>query len=312
MLPNLLCAGSIVAGPRNSFTRVELSRLCCPWPLGQGRPHSLHHCNQDELSAALRPGHIFIGQPVHEFVPSPWVSPFELFEDATFEGADFESYACKRSEKRKWLAPLAGRTLVCTCRRGNACHGWVILRMFDETMPSVQPLGTDPRPAPLEAHNCAHGAARVSPVNEEIISDVWGTVETFVRDCPVKVFWEVFAGSAVLTEAFARSGWVTAPPVDICINRVMDIMNPTVMSKVLSFILEGRVALLWLSPPHLSTKRGDALADAAGRLFVQQRKAKGAAVWETTSEPHADCSRHKKGETRVPHVHYFKRYVCVC
>ena len=145
---NLPCAGGIMAKPCN-IRHPHGTQPCVPsMAAWSGPATNLAPLCQDQMGEAFWPGHIFIGRPLKEFVPSPWVPPFKCFEDATFQGAYFLSYARKRSETRKWLAPLAGRTLVCICERGSFCHGWVLLKLFDECMPSVPSQGKVPVPAP--------------------------------------------------------------------------------------------------------------------------------------------------------------------
>ena len=77
----------------------------------------------------------------------------------------------------------------------------------------------------------------------------WLVLVTVIRASPRPVFWEIFAGCAVLTSAFLEAGWTCAPPLDILDDEAFDLLNPLFVAIVLGLLLEGRCAMLHLGPP---------------------------------------------------------------
>ena len=77
----------------------------------------------------------------------------------------------------------------------------------------------------------------------------WRKLVDCVRRATQRVFWEVFAGVAVLTAAFQREGWQVAPPIDILYCSAYDLLNPLFLAVCLGLIAEGRIGLLHVGPP---------------------------------------------------------------
>ena len=77
----------------------------------------------------------------------------------------------------------------------------------------------------------------------------WSSIVDRVRRGGGTLFWELFAGVAVLTTAFAREGWATGPPVDVITSPITDLLNPAFVMLVLGLILEGHITVLHLGPP---------------------------------------------------------------
>ena len=135
----------------------------------------------------------------------------------------------------------------------------------------------------------------------------WRQLIDVVRDIKQRAFWEICSGAAVLTAAFAQEGWAIAPPLDICYNQAVDLLNPAFIAVVIGLILEGSFLLVHLGPPcssfsiavnrfpsyrmrdalhpaglpnlprHRQEKvdLGNALAECAARLAKAQTAAKG-------------------------------------
>ena len=83
------------------------------------------------------------------------------------------------------------------------------------------------------------------------------------------------AGSATISRIFESAGWSVGPPVDVGIEPWMNLLSPAAITNAMSVIHEGRISLLWLSPPPSET-----LLDVAARMFLEQSKAGGVAVLE--------------------------------
>ena len=82
-----------------------------------------------------------------------------------------------------------------------------------------------------------------------IMPGKWSELTELIRSSPGKVCWELFAGNAGLSLAFANEGWKTAPPIDIVMEPEFDLLNPLFLVLVLGIILEGWISVLHLGPP---------------------------------------------------------------
>merc|ERR1712023_317504 len=69
---------------------------------------------------------------------------------------------------------------------------------------------------------------------------VWTQLIDHVRSFQTLLFWEIFAGSAVLTGCMQEVGWYCASPLDILFHPDYDLLNPLFMAIVIGLILEGR------------------------------------------------------------------------
>ena len=83
------------------------------------------------------------------------------------------------------------------------------------------------------------------------------------------------AGSTTISRVFESVGWSVGPPVDVGIEPWMNLLSPAAVTSAVSVIHEGRISLLWLSPPP-----SKAFLDIASRMFLEQSKAGGVAVLE--------------------------------
>ena len=70
-----------------------------------------------------------------------------------------------------------------------------------------------------------------------------------VRSTGGNLFWELFAGVAILSRTFEDEGWRTGPPIDIVYTEAFNLLDPGFFMVVLGLILEGWVAVLHLGPP---------------------------------------------------------------
>ena len=70
-----------------------------------------------------------------------------------------------------------------------------------------------------------------------------------MRSAPQRIFWEIFAGCAILTSMFIEENWCCGPPIDVLIDASLNLLNPAFVGVILGLILEGRVALLHVGPP---------------------------------------------------------------
>ena len=53
------------------------------------------------------------------------------------------------------------------------------------------------------------------------------------------LFWELFAGVAILSRTFKEEGWRTGPPIDIVHTEAFNLLDPGFLMVVLGSILEG-------------------------------------------------------------------------
>ena len=97
--------------------------------------------------------------------------------------------------------------------RGH-CHGVVLLEAA-ETFIAAESLGEI---LPDNASDTDEGD--VAPFHAPLPAGLrpqwpaeWHDIIRAVRESRHRVFWEVFAGAAVLTTAFANAGWDVGPPI---------------------------------------------------------------------------------------------------
>ena len=95
------------------------------------------------------------------------------------------------------------------------------------------------------------GVAPVSPPISPWRKE-WASVASRVHSAGGNLFWELFAGVAILSRTFKREGWRTGPPFDIVYTKAFNLMDPGFFMAVLGLILEGWVSVLHLGPPSSS------------------------------------------------------------
>ena len=78
---------------------------------------------------------------------------------------------------------------------------------------------------------------------------VWQRLIAHIRSFQVLLFWEIFAGCAVLTECMQERGWQCATLLDTLYHLDFDLLNPFFFSIVMGLIHEGRFALIHVGPP---------------------------------------------------------------
>ena len=185
--------------------------------------------------------------------------------------------ALLRPNLHQWLAPLASaQVLVCDCVSDDCgCHARVLLRllnMFGSYSSSMGSSNTEeelvcsecePEYEPEEADDdILFRSTRVAEINETIRGSVeghiprgvgypksWQRLISQVRAAPQRIFWELFAGCAILTSMFLEQGWCCGPPIDVLADTTYNMLDTFFVSVVIGLILEGRVMLLHLGPP---------------------------------------------------------------
>ena len=107
----------------------------------------------------------------------------------------------------------------------------------------------------------------ISPWRKE-----WTLVASRVRSAGGNLFWELFAGVAILSRTFKEEGWRTAPPIDIVYTKAFNLLDPGFFMVVLGLILEGWVSVLHLGPP-ISSFASTVNRRASKRIKADQRPA---------------------------------------
>ena len=77
----------------------------------------------------------------------------------------------------------------------------------------------------------------------------WAALAATIRRTGGSLFWELFSGMAVLTQAFVDEGWEVGPPIDINDCKAFNLLDPGFFTMILGLILEGHIAVLHLGPP---------------------------------------------------------------
>ena len=77
----------------------------------------------------------------------------------------------------------------------------------------------------------------------------WLALISSIRMLGMLCFWEIFAGAAGLTSAFANAGWPIAPPIDIFFCAEFGLLNPLFLGVCLGIIFGRRIRLLHVGPP---------------------------------------------------------------
>ena len=227
------------------------------------------------FSAPLPIGAVYVGAGCKVFPvkPSVWLNPFDF---VACEGSSLDVYyeaALLRPNLRNWLAPLAtAQVLVCDCLSADcSCHARVLLRLLsmfgsvsqpvsapcsDEEMlcPECEPDEADDEILVSSSHawninETLRGSLESSVVRGVGYPESWQKLISRVRSAPQRIFWELFAGCAVLISMFLEQGWCCGPPIDVVADESYNLLDAFFVSVVIGLILEGRVMLLHLGPP---------------------------------------------------------------
>ena len=102
-------------------------------------------------------------------------------------------------------------------------------------------------PGRREQDGVASVSPPISPWRKE-----WVSVASRVRRAGGNLFWELFAGVAILSRTFEEEGWRTGPPIDTVYTKAFNLLDPGFFMVVLGLILEGWVSVLHLGPPSSS------------------------------------------------------------
>ena len=231
------------------------------------------------LKPPLPYDYVYVGSGITDFPlrPSPWLNPFP-FLIPNNPGASvlvFKRFCRFRPDFLQWLSPIAkASTLVCDCPDGKhvRCNAAVIKSLFSKASsrlssslnkesyePICEPCD-DPFEDDVTVPDSGFNLSSLHKVNETIrghstlssnpgYQQSWFILIESVRSSPCRVFWEIFAGCAVLTEKFADAGWYCGPPIDILEDESFNLLDSLFLSVIIGLILEGRIALLHVAPP---------------------------------------------------------------
>lgn len=227
--------------------------------------------------APLPSNHLYVGAGCKAFPikPSQWLNPFSSIHEKGLEL--YKAYVNARPDRGYFLSPIArAATLVCDCASAPCtCHAHVLAEMvvqqearadsswcesyqmcYDCTDPD-DVLDTE---VDAELENCQ--ASTLENVNETLravenhmpsagpgFPRIWTKLIAQVRSFQVMIFWEIFAGSAVLTECMKETGWQCGMPVDVLYHPDLNVLNPMFLAVLVGLVLEGRVGVLHLAPP---------------------------------------------------------------
>ena len=230
------------------------------------------HVKPELAVPPLAPEEVYVGNGIlhcQYFVPSMWCNPFVDASPGTDGLHLFRSYVHHRMDVLQWLTPLTGRILVCTCLLGDHCHAHVLA---DTVETLVLPQLDDPPPLCGPEEDTEECEDLPGPVSQQVLEAVNETLRTASRSrgsfsrkpsWPVEwhlllarirlatslLFWEVFAGVAVLTGQFRHCGWEVAPPIDTVIDISHDVFHPEFLLLLLGIIFEHRIGYLHLGVP---------------------------------------------------------------
>ena len=212
-------------------------------------PPTVRIVQSGEVQASLAARTIFIGAPLPGVRPSPWSDPTE----SVLLPFSFCDYAAVRSDKKTWLRCIGGCTLLCNCNRPR-CHGLDLVDLYKATFPVRQVHGPPALWVALEdeeqhQHDEVGWYASIDEKpGAKSDSEIWMDIMGSILQTEHRVFWEIMAGEATLSSTFENRGWSVATPIDVRTHPAMNLLNPLVMSRILTVIQAGRVSFLWLAP----------------------------------------------------------------
>ena len=221
----------------------------------EGKPSACSVQHVTTWDGCISGANIYVGQGGIDVQgrPAAHANPYFFLEaDPRVALQRFTQYVAKRADRRWWLTPLFGRTLVCDCERPEMCHAEVLAQNVAELVAQEVPIPEEPGREPTDAvaqwaalreevaqheasdsegESCGPGPKSTKEerrrVNETIRGGrpligaerpswpaAWLLLVTVVRAAVVPLFWQVFSGAAGLSNAFAENCWRIAPPID--------------------------------------------------------------------------------------------------
>ena len=251
----------------------------------------LIHVDKVQLPIPTTTVYIGIGSPGELPRPSPWCNPFQIFEPEGVHIAKFREYCGLRGDLKEWLWPLFHHRWLCDCRSSH-CHGLVLAEFCEALQHTASGLRSTASPlseedededsdlSDADVRDIIPASACAKPGTQPPPPPQWIKMKQQIRSYAVRIFWEIFAGSMVLSCAFEREGWAVGPAVDVLSHPSFNLLDPMFVAMVIGLILERRVALLWISPPRTTFCRAstvqyrsktypEGLPGLTGQLAVQ-------------------------------------------
>ena len=284
-------------------------------------------------------GCVYVGAGCSNFgvKPSAWLNPYDFVGGGVPPVDAYLRLAKMRPDIGSWLSPLGrASALICDCTGdGCKCHAKALLKLLINFGQNKNAIAFK-RKAYEESPRVAGNEEPANVEEEEDVSSFeinetvrglrvqtsvgyptkWHSVIEEVRNAGRRIFWEIFAGCAILTSMFLECGWCCGPPIDVLFDSSFNLLNPAFVGLILGLIFEGRVALLHVGPPcssfswavnkwpshamrslefpegfwNLNEKKstkvrlGNALAEVSLRLCKAQEKVHGFWQWEQPKE----------------------------
>jgi hypothetical protein len=217
---------------------------------------------------------VYVGSGGLSHRPSPWASPFgcrscyEILDTSSSppDDSSFLRYASSRADKITWLAPLIGKRLVCSCNNKNI-HIGVLATLIESTFDVI----AVPEASPIQTYDFSNSFSKIQhfettfgldclewnalpmdPQHPCIVPwpDVWQLLVDEVRCGNTLKFWDIFSGTGQLTKAFSEGGWVCGPPIDVCLSKHFNLLNPLFVAVIVGLVLEGRFQIVSMTPPY--------------------------------------------------------------
>ena len=281
----MLWASMPSPSPRVGAILTRLSRVCDLEVDEVQSTHLPQIISLSSLSLPLPLQYVYVGSGCKSFPvkPSPWLNPFSQCPSGGLEL--YRTYVKSRPDLQYFVNAIAkARTIVCDCSTVCCeCHASVLVEIICELLHTgknvvqespqddvvIQDLDSicmdctsdsgddeDPVDEYDEDELTANGLEQVNETvracaigERPAYPPVWSKLIAHVRSFQILLFWEIFAGCAVLIDCMQEQGWTCAAPLDILIHPDFDLLNPMFMAIVLGLILEGRFGVVHLGPP---------------------------------------------------------------
>ena len=185
---------------------------------------------------------IYIGQgdrsvPVF---PSFICNPYSAFLDDANACLAFSDFFNARPDRLFVFHFVSSKSLVCDCT-SSTCHGQVIVDSMEKYLqehPSLRPQDNETACEEEDAPQDDQQYFVADPEHPPRWPQAWRNLVKAARANPTRVFWEFFAGVAILTEHFRMLGWAVLPPIDSQTNTHYNLLNPIFLCIVIGLILE--------------------------------------------------------------------------